>query len=175
MQRGFTLIETLVVMFIIGIIASAVLPQLTSSDSYKLEIASRDLVNALRFAREESIRTRTSHGVDYTAASKLLQVYRLDSSNTHQYDVYHPVDKKLLWLDYSAAGNQAPVQLTTVTLLFGGSGSNRTNLCFDEYGTPRYLNGATYQMLDNAAFILSHSGQTRTITVTRMTGRVSVL
>lgn len=175
MERGFSLLELLVVMLILGIIASVVVPQLSSSDSYKLEIASRELANALRFAREEAIRTGTPHGVDYTAATKLLQVYRLDTSATHQYDVYHPVDKQLLWLDYSATGEQAPVQLDTVTLLYGGSASNRTYISFDEYGTPRYLNGPIYEMLDNATFVISDAGQTSTINVSPMTGRVTVL
>ena len=173
--RGFTLLETLVVVFIVGIIASVVLPQFTPSNSYKLKTASNELANALRFARVEAIRTATPHGVDYTDASKLLQVYRLDTTSTHQYDVYHPVDKKLLWLDYSTTGDQAPVQLDSVTLQYGGNATNRIYISFDEYGTPRFLNGTLYDMLDNATIILSDAGQTSTITVSPMTGRVTVL
>jgi len=172
--RGFTLVETLVVMFILGIITSVVLPELSSRNSYELDLASRNLTDAIRFAREETIRTGVVHGLDYTQASDLLQVYRVDSGGTHQYDVYHPVDKQLLWLDYSATGNQAPVKLLSVTLRYGGNLTDRNALEFDTYGTPRYLNGTGYEMLDTGEFKLSDGTQNRKIIVSSMTGRVTI-
>ena len=174
MQRGFTLVETLVVMFILGIIASVVLPELSSRNSYALDLASRNLTDAIRFAREETVRTGVVHGLEHLPASKQLKVYRVDSSGSHQYDVYHPVDKQLLWLDYAAMGNQAPVKLQSVTLRYGGNVTDRNVLEFDTYGTPRYLNGAGYEMLDTGEFKLSDGSQNRKIIVSSMTGRVTI-
>ena len=88
----------LVVMFILGVIASVVLPEFSSRSSYKLETASRELVNAIRFAREESIRTGNPHGIILSSTDETAKVYEL-IAGTATYNIYHPIDKKLYTLD----------------------------------------------------------------------------
>jgi len=176
-QQGFSLLEMTLVVAILAITAAIALPNLSMTDPYRLDNAARELAAAIRFARAEAIRTATPHGLWYFASSQKLSIYRvvvIFSIPVPIYDVRHPVDKKLYTLDYSSNGNQAPVKLSSVTLNYGGSGSNQMYISFDKQGTPRYLKGSTYQMLDLASFVLSDAGQTRTVSVSPMTGRVTL-
>ena len=53
-SRGFTLLETLVAALLIGIVALAAVPLLSSQNPTKLDVAAAEVGNALRFAFSEA-------------------------------------------------------------------------------------------------------------------------
>src|SRR5438128_8513713 len=56
-SRGFTLLETLVVVVLIGSVALAAVPLLSSQNPTKLDVAAAEVGNALRFAIGEAERS----------------------------------------------------------------------------------------------------------------------
>ncbi len=99
--RGFTLVEILVVMFILSIIASVALPELSSSNSYKLDLAAEELAIGLRFTRDESVRTGLPHafsinGEDSVIEEKYIMIYKAHLNDTLNASdlLYHPVSKQ---------------------------------------------------------------------------------
>lgn len=176
-QRGYTLTELMVVVAILGIVAIVAVPSLFSGNSQKLDVAASELAEAIRFSRSEALRTGTANGVIYAPSPLRFSLYReVYTANVpiSTFDVRHPVDKKLYTLEYSSTGNQTPVTISSVIFKYGGSAVNRDYISFDEHGIPRYLNGSTYQMLDDATIVLEYMSHTRTVRVAPMTGRVTV-
>ena len=172
-QQGISYIEIMVVVVILGIIAVVAIPNLGSNDQRKLDIAAEEIVQAIRFARIEAMRTDISYGVFFSSSNDNAKVYRL-LSEVAIYDVYHPVDKKLYTLNLKNNSATAGVDFQSSGLYFGGSGSNREYLSFNTNGNPIYTNSGTDYLLDSATITLGYSGQTRVISVGPMTGRVTV-
>ena len=77
---GFTLGEMLVTVAILGIIASAVVPLLSSGDPQKLAVAAEETANTLRFALSEAKRTGGYVLVDGKTTSGHLKLYRSDAT-----------------------------------------------------------------------------------------------
>lgn len=140
LQGGFTLIETLVVLFIVSVIASVVLPELSSSNPVRLDAASNEVASALRFAREESIRTGQVHGVDIDVSTTRLFVFKAGTGANPLVGlsiVYHPFSKQLydsvLSDNYSGLSIAVPaVDLFNYYMLTSGE----PYVLFDEEGTP---------------------------------------
>src|SRR6266571_1539825 len=74
-SRGFTLLETLVVALLIGIVALAAVPLLSSQNPTKLDVAAAEVGNALRFAIGEAERTGYCVWVDGTFVPGHLRVF----------------------------------------------------------------------------------------------------
>ncbi len=172
-QQGITYIEIMIVVLILGIIAVVAMPNLASNDHRKLDIAAEEIVQAIRFARIEAMRSDISYGVFFSSSSDIVKVYRL-LSEVATYDVYHPVDKKFYILNLNTDSATAGVDFQSSGLYFGGSGSNREYLSFNTNGNPIYTNLGTDYLLDSATITLGYAGQTRVISVGPMTGRVTV-
>ncbi len=60
-RRGFTLIEIVVVLLIIGMVMMLVVPRLPSSDSENLKISARTLAATLRYVQDRSATGRTNY------------------------------------------------------------------------------------------------------------------
>jgi MSHA pilin protein MshC len=54
-QQGFSLVELVMVMILIGILAAVAIPRLGSLSAYSLTSATADLVEALRYAQQQSM------------------------------------------------------------------------------------------------------------------------
>ncbi len=173
-QQGISLIEIIVVVTILAIIAVVVVPDLSSNDYRKLDLAAEELAQAIRFSRLESMRTKTPHGVIFNASSDNAKVYRLPSFFPI-YDVYHPVNKRLYTLNLKTDNATAGVGLQSYAIYYTNSTtSNSQYLGFNIEGNPKLSFFGTDYMLVSAAITLEYAGKTKVINVSPMTGRVTV-
>ena len=172
-QQGISYIEIISVVVILGILAAVTIPNLSSVDPKKLDLAAEEVAQAIRFARVEAIRTGISYGVSFSSNSDTVKVYRRLSS-TATYDVYHPVDKKLYILNLATDSATAGVDFLRYGIYYGGSSINVAYLDFSTDGIPKDSSLGRDYMLGSATITLSYAGQTRVIKVVPMTGRVTV-
>ncbi len=183
-QSGFSYFEMMLVVFILGIVAVVAMPGLSSvsNASRKIDLASRQIVEAIRFAQTESIRTGNSYGVIFDKNNETIKVFVL-SSNNPQYTVYHPVNKKTYTLDLNNNSHTTGVDLQDYSIKFNKPSGwfsffslPSDQISFNSSGQPKYSSkyGNGDYMLESASITLSYAGQTRVIQISPMTGRVSL-
>lgn len=123
-DTGFTLIEILIVVSIIGILALAIIPTFTShKDEQKLTTAATELVDGLRYARSEAIRTGNTFRVEIDHDDDRFMV--MDLSGPAGQPVYHPVSKKPYSVNFA------------VSMIYSGvdiNGSGTINIDFSAQG-----------------------------------------
>src|SRR5437588_9273905 len=73
-RQGFTLIEILCVVVIIGIASAVVLPQLSTRDDMRAASAARTLMADLLYAQNRSIALQKYHYVSFNTATNSYQV-----------------------------------------------------------------------------------------------------
>ncbi len=78
--RGFTIAEMLVVVAILGTLATVLVPNLSFNDSSELSVAAGETGNALRLARSEAIRSGRSVLVDAGSAPGRIKLLYADCS-----------------------------------------------------------------------------------------------
>ena len=175
-QKGFTLVEMLIVVIIAGLVATLGLSLLSTGDVSKLDLAISEVVGALRFARSEAIRTGEAHGAIATVADQSVRVYRLDESGplpVATYDVYHPVTKKLYELQLDSGLDFVGVKLEVSAFNYVGVGTAIDSVGFNASGTPTYNSGVV-RLLTDGGIQLGLGQQSRDIDVAPITGRVTL-
>ncbi len=170
-QTGFTYLELVIVVIILGIVAVVAMPTLSSSDSNRLDIATNEIADAADFARTEALRTKSVYGIDVSAANEQIRVYS-KPSGTAVYTVYHPIDKKLYDIQLKTNTQTAGVDVVSAGFTFS-NGVNSTLLDFNSDGMPKYTSTTDY-MLSSGAITLTYKGQTRKVIIAPMTGRVTI-
>lgn len=174
-QTGYSLIELLVVVFIIALVAAVAMPDLSSGNEQELDLAAQELAAAMKFARSETIRTGLPHGYSLDSVSTRMRVFSLNVSSLPPapvYDVYHPVTKQLYDFfldDHPFAANPD----ITRKAKFSKTCNTPTAVYFDEHGTPRCTDPAEV-LVKSDEVILDDDGATRVILLDEITGRISV-
>lgn len=173
-QQGLTLLEMTIVITIITLSAAVALPQLSTTDTYPLDTAARELAEAIRFTRAESIRTGIPHGIYISSFTDTAKVYS-NPSGTPTYDVYHPVDKKLYTLNFKTDAATTHVYLLSYSIYYTGVFGLRPYIGFSSHGIPKYYEfGSDHMLNGDATITLSYASHTRNVLVSPMTGRVTI-
>ncbi len=143
---GFTIIEVIAVLIVLGIITAVAVSRLTSAATYTLTAETDILKNHLRFAQIRAMNDEVVWGIHFpTATSYVLQKNRApapislpnDSSNTHSFP--------------------------------GGSYNTESpQVTFNNWGIPVDHNGLA--LTANITITLNQGGASQTVTVTKNTG-----
>ena len=79
-QAGFTLIELMVVIFIISVTAALVLPRLPDSEASKLKNSARNLASGLRFLSDQAIITKKVYRLHLNLGEHSTRISQLSPS-----------------------------------------------------------------------------------------------
>lgn len=170
---GFTLTEILIAVVVLGIAASALIPDSTPREDLRLDVALDEVENALIFARGEALRTAVPHGVRFRTSLDKIEVFRLDLSGpspVEVYDVRHPLDRKLYDVDLDdfpyTAGATASADFR-----YEVSGAPSLAVAFDARGEPVAANDLDPAIQDGVVTV-ALGPRSRTVTVAQLTGRI---
>ena len=172
---GYTLLEILLVLSILGIATAVAMPMLSSNDPHALNVASQATADAIRFARDESMRTARVHGVDITPAEKRIRVFRADTSSEPWvpiYDVRDPVSKQL----YDLTLNEVPfaqIDTVSVSASFRATCNQVNRIVFDRWAVPRCSDPAGTPLV-KYLLSLQQGSQVQHVTLLGFSGRLSV-
>src|SRR5712691_7468617 len=181
-SRGFTLVETLVVVLLVGILALAAVPLLSSQNPAKLDVAAAEVGNALRFAISEAERIGGYTWVDGSVSGH-LQVSRVVSSSLVA--VSDPLTKRALDIDTSGPAFSGQVSMAvrfmqggtayTQLLITGagvvGPGTGTQLYVYDSSTSPSTPKGA---LQANSGVVLTLRPQTAMVAINESTGLVTL-
>jgi len=177
--KGFTLLELLIVITILGIAALVAIPHLISTGTKKLEVAADEVVMALRYAKSQAIRTGKPHGVRITAADNHVRVFELDMSNppidsADEITLRHPHDKKFYDLAINTDIETSGTGISISDFRFGGNPTPYESVVFNAKGTPiRIASDGATSLMDQGEVRLNQGGTISIVQVDAVTGRVT--
>jgi len=120
-SRGFTLLETLVAVVLIGIVALAAVPLLSSQNPTKLDVAAAEVGNALRFALSEVERIAGCAWVEGSVPGH-LQVYSSAACDKNNWGaVSDPLTKRALDVDTSGPAFSGQVSMAVKFFVSGNT------------------------------------------------------
>lgn len=174
-QRGYSLVELVVVVAVLTTLAAMAMPAPSSVASRKLDVAASEVASAIQYAYSEAARTSQPHGFEQPTGTERIRVFRLDTGTvppTPVYNVYHPVTRQLYDIDLDDLSSAA-VDSIGLTATFRSACTQAERIAFDRNGTPWCTNPATV-LLESFELTLTLEAATRTVRTDGMTGRVTV-
>jgi prepilin-type N-terminal cleavage/methylation domain-containing protein len=171
-HSGFTLVEILAVVVILGIASAMVIPQIASRDDLKVAAAARVLMADLMYAQNRAISLQQVHYVSFSGQSYTVQTK--PSGSTTLSTITHPITKTTYTSTFGTSDGLKDVTLNTVNF-----GSGKTILAFDEMGIPYACsaNGASpTALVGTETLVLRNATNTLTMTIAieRDTGELRI-
>lgn len=164
-RHGFTMIELLIVVAILGIAAAIVVPMASSAGSMQLRAAANMVAADLEYAKSMSI----SRGQRYAIVfDKNTETYRITDKDG--VTISHPVRiRSPFVVDFRNDGRLSQVDIADVT--FDGASA----VSFDYLGSPGSGAGSSPPPLNSGTITLQAGGVVKSVKVEAVTGYISIL
>lgn len=183
-HNGVTLVELTIVVAILGITALTVIPDYSTTDSHKLELAANRVAEALRYARSEAMRSGEIHAVLFdtdntVSGTRDIEVFKADLTASpfgNAGTLYHPLSKQPydLWLGDGGFTSHVKYSNSTNPFSFHGVDQTKKHIFFTALGIPVYVDDGVLSRFTGGDIELAYGGQTRKVSIQPTTGRVVV-
>ena len=177
-QSGFSLLEMMIVVTILGVVATVALPLLSNNDPQKLSVAAEETANILRFAISETKRTNGYVLVDGKTTAGHLQLYYSDINANLGAAINDPLTKRSFDLNVTSS---AFSQGVTLTPQFRGGGQVRALLLIDptlsNMKAPTSIGGGVgpgIALQANSDVLLTLGSQSILVSINEKTGLVTL-
>jgi prepilin-type N-terminal cleavage/methylation domain-containing protein len=166
---GYTLIEVLIVVMILGIAAAVVTPNLSQASVFRIQAAVRTIVSDMTFAQMDALGYQEQRAIvfdvdnnEYTLVE--VQGSTIDVDTDALYDIKGPQQRYRVSLDQEVFGD-----VTIESVDFDGDNV----LIFDELGGPVATPG-TSTLSDGGSIVIAGPQSRFRIDVAAFTGRITV-
>lgn len=175
---GYSLLELTVVMTLLGFLAAVVIPTAAPYQGQKLDLAATELTNALRFARDEAIRTGQYQAILINKDTGQVTVGTPQivggEVTGFQAMAYNPVDKKLYDFNVNTLASGVFINPASAPFKFVNVASAGDTCLFDADGNPLIVTTGQTYALTLGSLVLQSGLDARSVAVS-MVGRVTVL
>jgi prepilin-type N-terminal cleavage/methylation domain-containing protein len=161
MKRGYTVIELIMVIVIVGILAALAMPRFQSFYYIKFNGAMKKVIADIRYVQQLAVSRHESYNIIFDTASETYEVRRV-SDNSY---AINPFSRSNFIVDFNTDPQYKGINIVSAD--FGGGSST---LRFDWQGIPR--NGADTPLSSEGSISFSYQGNTIVIYITPNTGRV---
>jgi prepilin-type N-terminal cleavage/methylation domain-containing protein len=165
---GFTLVETLCVVVILGIAATMIVPSIGTRDDLNASAGARAVMADVTYAQNRAIAMQAMQYVSFNVAGQSYSIYSSMSPLTY---VAHPVN---LGNYITTFGTGELGNCSLVSVNFNGG---TTVLAFDELGAPYSYNATTSVAtpISGTGAIVVQSGPVQlTVSIQQNTGQLTV-
>jgi hypothetical protein len=161
--RGFTLVELVLIISILGLLVVIAVPNRSGVDEVSLRAASRKLASDIRYAQGQAIARRIRHGVRFEVQEKRYEVVA-----TGRGEPIEDPGARGHALVVSFKNPSAAHGVTLVSASFDGA----REVSFDFFGVPSTIAGR--EIRRPGLIVLACGGMTSTVEVAPGTGKVTV-
>lgn len=111
--KGFTIIELIMVLILLGILSAVALPRFFATNDFDERVLFDDTLNAIRYAQKLAVATGCQ--IQFQSTTTSYQVLRDDSctSGTYTTQVHNPATGEL-----GLNGSESDVSMTATTITF---------------------------------------------------------
>lgn len=169
---GFTLLELVIIAGLLALTAALAIPDSRSRDDSVTENAAQQIAQAIRHARDESIRTGTWHQVA-VAKDGLIELSELVATVIPLVtnDVTHPVTRQPYQFEpYSASGTQG----VRYRAAFQTASGVFESVLFDPDGHPKRLDASGHDLVLSGSVTVTRGLASYRVTLSPGSGRVTV-
>jgi prepilin-type N-terminal cleavage/methylation domain-containing protein len=171
MRRGFTLVEILMVVVILGIAGAIIVPQISTRDDMRAAAAARMLMADLIYSQNLAITSSANCYIKFDTVNQKYSV--MDSGLTV---VQHPVNHTAYDVQFASSTNKSLQQMSIDSAsLVGASGTAKNYLGFDDLGTPLAYDGSgSPETLTTGSIVLKCGTYKMKVDIEPYTGQISV-
>lgn len=168
-RHGFTLIEILVVVIVLGIASAIIVPQIGTRDDLDASSAARTVMSDLLYAQNRAIATQQYHYVVFNLASQDYNLYS-GTSTAPTTLLTHPVYLDNYTMTFDGTTNSVG-NVTLSSVSFNG----QTTIAFDPLGVPySYTSGVNTALSGTGTVQITCGAYSLAISVAQDTGNLTV-
>jgi prepilin-type N-terminal cleavage/methylation domain-containing protein len=161
-KQGFTLIELVMIIVILGILALTAVPSATTTSSIRLQAACQKIASDLRYVQEMSMAQQVRFGISFDPATETYFAYRVTIATKS----INPQTRNNFDISFTTLNEFKGIDISSTNF------SNKVE--FDSIGAPYDGNGVILSSQGVITLQAQAGAYSRTVRIEAKTGKVSV-